>query len=529
MSKPDVPSLLLVEDDKVEAILIRRWLAGQYDVISAKTLAAASKAISDPDLRGVLLDLRLPDADGLQALEVVVGRRSDLPVIVLTGLEQEDLGPRCVEMGADDFLQKSSLSADNLRRTLGYALARRSAERFRLQLEHAQRLAVLGQLTAGVAHEVNNPASWVFGSIELALRHLDGSTAPEAGEVAELLKRALEGMSRIRGVVGDLLRFSRPESAAAEVVDLNRLVEGSCRLLHKEVAELADLELAPGQVPPIVALPGGLGQVVVNLVLNAMDAIRDRGNGRGTIRVETGADDGMVFFSVADDGCGMEPHVREQIFSPFYTTKDRRRGTGLGLSISCQIAAAHRGWIDVESAPGKGSRFVVRLSRESGLPVDLPRRRAHPAELTEPEKPLRVLLVDDEPMLLSTLKAQLEPRFQVVAALGGREALVLLADDDSFDAVICDLSMPDVDGPELFSRSPEELRGRFLFLSGGAFTQRLQAFAEKNQDRVLMKPVPLPSLEERLLALANTPRRGRVRGRLSTAPTNGTLQRPANG
>lgn len=493
--------LLLIEDDEIEATLIARWLDGRFEVAAEKTLAAGLKAAADQDLRGVLLDLRLPDAEGLKALEAVVARRSDLPIIVLTGLEQEDLGPRCVELGADDFLQKDMLSADNLRRALGYALARRSAERFRLQLEHAQRLAVLGQLTAGVAHEVNNPASWVIGSIELALRRLEGSISPEAAEIEELLRRALDGMARIRNVVSDLLRFSRPDSTGAELVDLSRLVEGSCLLLRKEVKALADLELALAKVPPIAALPGGLSQVVVNLVLNAADAIRDRGTGRGTIRVETGADAETVFFTVADDGCGMEPHVREQIFSPFYSTKDRRRGTGLGLSVSSQIVTAHRGWIDVESTPGQGSRFVVRLPRKTGLMAERSVATAVPPAAPPDGKRLRLLIVDDEPFILSTLKGQLSPRFDVVTAGDGREALALLESDQGFDAVICDLSMPDLDGPALYAASSEKLRDRFLFLSGGAFTERLQSFVEQNQDRVLIKPVSLHALEERVRSL----------------------------
>ncbi len=222
------------------------------------------------------------------------------------------------------------------------------------QLRHADRLATIGQLAAGVAHEMNEPLTTILGFAQLASR---AEQLPPA--IASDLKRIVEAALRAREVVQKLLTFGRAAPARREECDLNGIVSAALAFLEprcaRERVEVRRELRQPG--PRVPGDPGQLTQIIVNLAVNAIQAMP----GGGTLSVRTAEEDGLALLVVADTGIGMTPDVLERLFEPFFTTKGAGAGTGLGLAIVHGIVRAHGGTISVSSEPGRGSRFQVRL------------------------------------------------------------------------------------------------------------------------------------------------------------------------
>ena len=236
------------------------------------------------------------------------------------------------------------------------------------QLLQSEKLASLGQLVAGVAHEINNPVSFIVGNVEplrqhldtlrgLAARYQDAELAAEAERVRRILEIIARGAERTAGIVNDLRTFSRVGEGHARPTDLHEGLEMSIRLLRPKWSDRIEIHRDFGTLPPVSASPGPLNQVFMNLLSNACDAI----DGRGNVWVRTRCDDGYVTVTVRDDGRGIAPDVRSRIFDPFFTTKPPGKGTGLGLAISYGIVQQHGGSITVSSEPGRGTEFEVKL------------------------------------------------------------------------------------------------------------------------------------------------------------------------
>lgn len=260
--------------------------------------------------------------------------------------------------GADAFLAEEKTLIETIAQQVGVFVAGIESERQRVdieaQLRHADRLASIGQLAAGVAHELNEPLGGVLGFAQLALREPD---VPE--QVRADLNRIVEASLHSREIIRKLLVFARQAPASKQPVNVNAVVEESMFLLEAGCENPGirfERRLAPG-LPDIEADAVQIRQVVTNLVINAIQAIE----GPGTITVRTGTDSGGVVIVVEDTGSGMSPEVERHIFDPFFTTKDVGRGTGLGLSVVQGIVVGHGGTVEVESEPARGSRFRVRL------------------------------------------------------------------------------------------------------------------------------------------------------------------------
>jgi signal transduction histidine kinase len=236
------------------------------------------------------------------------------------------------------------------------------------QLLQSEKMASLGQLVAGVAHEINNPVSFIVGNLEplqrrlaslrdAAARHDDDKVIELADRVRSIFETIGRGAERTAGIVQDLRTFSRVGDAERESCDVHESIEVSLRLLKPKWSQRIEIERAYAELPPIHAVPGQINQVFMNIIGNACDAIGDR----GTIRISTARDGDDVRISIADDGAGIPNEVLSRIFDPFFTTKRQGQGTGLGLSISHGIVEDHGGRIDVESRVGEGTTFTVRL------------------------------------------------------------------------------------------------------------------------------------------------------------------------
>jgi len=359
----------------------------------------------------------------------------------------------------------------------------------------ADRMASIGMLAAGVAHEINNPLAYVHANLIVAERELSRGT--ETPILAETLAAAREGTDRVRAIVRDLKTLSRGDEEHLESVDLRAVVESALTLARKAIEPRARLRLALSEVPTVRGDRARLGQVVLNLLLNAADSIVEATPDSHEICVTTAlGDDGDVVLSVRDTGSGIEPDDLRRIFDPFFTTKGPGQGTGLGLSICHRIVTSLGGRIEVESTKGVGTTFrvVLHAAEAEATKTSKPSTRA-----PEPRRRGRLLVVDDEPRLLSVLATVLSEHHDVVTLPDAQAAFELLLGDSAFDVVLCDLMMAGMTGMDLHDRLGEARPGlerRMLFMTGGTFTARAREFLAQRQQRWLEKPFEM----ERLLA-----------------------------
>jgi PAS domain S-box-containing protein len=369
------------------------------------------------------------------------------------------------------------------------------------RLALAERLASLGTLAAGVAHELNNPLAFIAQSLELArLRMGEGALGAARGEVQNLLVDAAVGTEQLRTIVLDLHTFARAEEDRREHVDVREVLGRSIRMAHGEIRHRAKLVRGEASVSPVLANEGRLGQVFLNLLVNAARAIPEGHADQHEVRVVTRNEGNWVVVEVSDTGQGIPPERLDRIFDPFFTTRPEGQGLGLGLSISQSLVTRMGGELSVESELGRGSLFRVRLpaapAGSSSEPL-LPVRRS-------PRKPTRrgrILIVDDEPKLALTLGMLLEDEHDVTRTLKAREALELIHAGPLFDAILCDLMMPEMTGEQLFeavlAAHPGQAR-RMIFMTGGAFTAGTQGFLEQVKNPRLIKPFRVDELEATL-------------------------------
>ena len=366
------------------------------------------------------------------------------------------------------------------------------------QLARADRMASIGTLAAGVAHEINNPLVYVTLGLELIERELSRAEPPgpvELQRVRGYCKDAIEGAERVRTIVRDLRTFSWSGEAKAAPVEIEKVLESSINMAMSHIRQRAQVVREYGVLPPVYADESRLGQVFLNLLVNAAQAIPEGAPGQHRIVVRTRAGaEGAAIVEVEDTGVGIEAWKLERIFEPFWTDKPVGVGTGLGLSIVHGIVTGMGGEISVQSQPSRGSTFRVVL------PAQPPRAEmlAPPVEPRAPARRVRVLLIDDEPHLGITLATGLRDHADVVAVRSGGEAIRLLLEDDGFDLILCDLMMPDLTGMDVFEQIVQKrpaLRTRFVFATGGAVTDRARDFIEQRPNQRLDKPFRLEQVE----------------------------------
>ncbi|MBS1120262.1 MAG: uncharacterized protein H6Q90_2490 [Deltaproteobacteria bacterium] len=362
--------------------------------------------------------------------------------------------------------------------------------RLEQQLALAERMASMGALAAGVAHEINNPLAYAHSSLEVASRELAQLADPvRTAGIAEALARAREGTARVRGIVRDLKTLSRGEDDGPfEAVDLPTLLDSTLALAASATSARARLVRSYGPVPRARATQARLGQVFLNLLLNAAEALPEGAPGRHEIRVSTSTDAlGRAVVEIADTGSGIAPALAGRVFDPFFTTKPVGEGTGLGLAICHRLITRLGGTITFTSQPGAGTSFRITLPSVQGLAEAV----TAPEPARVPAGRGRVLVVDDEQALLRSVSDLLGEVHEVVTASSGRQALEVLREDRGFDVVLADLMMADVTGMDLYEAvctSNPVLARRFVFMTGGAFTARGRAFLADVPNVCLEKP-----------------------------------------
>jgi PAS domain S-box-containing protein len=381
---------------------------------------------------------------------------------------------------------------------------RRRAERERQELQaelaFADRLASIGTLAAGVAHEINNPLSYLLANLDFVQQQLRGGGERPADRSAQLAaaEEAADGARRIAEIVRGLRVFSRRDRAessgrvdvAAAVQAAVRMAQGQARPRARLVVDLAD------DTPHIPGREHEVAQVALNLIVNAIQAIPEGRPDRNEVRVSTrAAPGGGAVLTVSDTGDGIAPDHLRRVFDPFFTTKPHGEGSGLGLPICRGIVERMGGSILLESAPGRGTTFTVELpgGASPAQPEDGPAaagvRRG------------RVLVVDDEPLVCRSIRRALARDHEVVELHDGRAAIERVAAGEHFDVVLCDVVMPGMSGLECFaelSRLRPEIAPRVMFLTGGAFTPGSQEFLAGNAGRVIEKPFEPDALRARV-------------------------------
>ncbi len=381
--------------------------------------------------------------------------------------------------------------------------------RMAAQLARAERLASVGLLAAGVAHEVNNPLAYVIGNLDLLAKRIQSATASELeagrGELVAMLRDAREGTLRMRDIVRDLKVFSGEGDRKRIAVDVRGALEGALRIAGNEIRHRARLALDIHRLPAVRGDEGRLGQLFLNLLINAAQAIPEGASEKNEIRVAAkaapagpGREGPWVCVEISDTGIGMSSDVLAKIFDPFFTTKPVGSGTGLGLSICHAIVTDAGGRIEVDSHPGRGSTFRVWFpaTTEDVLPEST---RSGAAHAGRPRA--AVLLVDDEPQIVKVLTLLLDPYHDVTSEQRADAALKRIAGGERFDVILCDLMMPQMTGMDLHDKlrsvAPDQADA-MLFLTGGAFTPRAREFIGRLAEAPIEKPVDPAALLARL-------------------------------
>jgi signal transduction histidine kinase/CheY-like chemotaxis protein len=376
-------------------------------------------------------------------------------------------------------------------------------QRMQSELMQAEKLATLGKLIAGIAHEINNPLTAILGGASVLAYDIEN---PEHKETLEAIAHEAQ---RAADLVKNLLAFSRRQSGNMQVRAISDIIRDTCGLVRHQL-KLKNIRLTVG-VPdksPLVKVNSlQIEQVILNLINNAEHAIEMEGRSDGNITVEVEEEQDTVTIHIIDNGIGMPTEVRDSIYDPFFTTKEVGKGTGLGLSIAQGIIHAHQGKIVCSSGLHAGAVFTVILPRakeevatEASEPAAKAGMEIKPPAPIDPQSQLRILVVDDEELIRSALSRFLKAyHFDVVTAQDGQEALAI-AHREVFDLVISDIRMPRMNGLEFYRGMLEVdriYRQRFIFMTGDLISTDLITKVRETPCPCLEKPFSF----ERLLEL----------------------------
>jgi signal transduction histidine kinase len=477
-----------------------------YEVTVVATAEEALQAHVERPFQLMLVDWTLPGMSGLDLCRTVRSRADgeDVVLLVITGRNRpEDLNA-VLDAGASDYLSKP-VDPEILGTRLLIAeraiedTTRRAAERQDMEsrLAFAGRMASVGTLAAGVAHELNNPLMYVLSNLHLTREEIEScDEAPWLEHARQQLDEAIHGAVRMQNIVRDLKTFSRVDDEQRGDVDLQSVLESSINICWNEIRHRATLNRDFTKTPPVDANESRLGQVFLNLLINAAQAMPERGLSANRITVRTYTDEeGWAVIEVIDNGTGIEPDRMNRVFEPFFTTKNVSEGTGLGLSICRSIIRDAGGTIEAQSELDRGTTFVVRLPASTR--TEIPHTTQAPPTAT-PGARACVVVIDDEPLVGRSIRRALRGH-EVQVFTSAEEAIERLCSDEPFDVVFCDLMMPEVSGMEVFARVSErcpDIASRFVFMTGGAFTPQAREFLKQTPLVCLEKPFELRQIRD---------------------------------
>ncbi len=399
----------------------------------------------------------------------------------------------------------------SLAAVVGGAIARVSAEEAlrasQVKAMAADRLGALGQLAAGIAHEINNPLAYIVANLDFALEHLALAQAEGLDDVRLALAEARSGAKAVREIAGDLRALARDDEGVEATADVAEALRKALNLARSAVRHRARIASDVGELPRVDGAESRLSQVFLNLLVNAAQALPEGPADAHVVSARARTDaTGRACVEIRDTGSGIAPEVLPRIFDPFFTTKAPSVGTGLGLAICHSVVTSLGGTIEVETEVGVGTCFRVIFPPAR-------RRVAPPVRSSVPPPssidPKRVLIIDDEPFVAGAARRLLRGHTVEVVA-GGEAAVARLEAGSDWDVVLCDLMMPGIDGPALHAQIRERwphLVPRFVVMTGGAFTDRARDFLEREAPTVLHKPFDAASLRGLVALVASRPAR----------------------
>jgi signal transduction histidine kinase len=533
---PDRRRLIVVEDDRQILSAVSDALGGEgYAVETYQNGKEAMDRLhlNGPQVHLILLDLMMPGMNGweFRAMQKADPVLNSIPVVAMSA----NATAQAAAIDAACFLRKP-VRLQDLLSAVERVLLDTERQAAKARMDEAQRLASLGTLAAGVGHEITNPLAYLIDSLELleglvdrVRRQPDGSPVDLESSMAEMASLVLcsqKGTERIRLVVKTLHSLARRPDGQRTMVDVHKVLASSTAMAWNLIRHRARLVQRLDQVRPLLGDESRLGQLFVNLLINAAQAIPEGNAEQHEIRVCTRQEGNQVLVEIADSGAGIAPHVRARLFEPFFTTKPVGVGTGLGLSICQSVADEHGGKLEVQSELGKGSLFRVWLPCAAGsAPATLPSPGAALSAVPKSSR-LRVLVVEDEQLVANAVKRMLARDHEVTLVDRGSEALNLLATGHQFDAIVCDLMMPNMTGMQLYAeveRLHPGVLDRFLFMTGGAFSADADGFLQRLSSGPLVKPFQPRELLEAIDRIV------RVAGAASVAVLNPALRAGGRG
>ncbi len=402
-------NILIIDDDDVDRMTLMRALKKseiETEVCEVTSGEEGVEVSQQQYFDCIFLDYQLPDNNGLEVLRTLRAAGVDSPIVMLTGQSDMRLAVEMMKTGASDYLSKEDLTPEILSRIVNQLIRlhnaefdkKRAVEKQELllkelqdaqeQLVQSEKMASIGQLAAGVAHEINNPVGYIYSNIGTLDEYISGlfelvdayeqaeSKISDVnlktiildikekldleflkGDIKSLIIESQEGVTRVQQIVKDLKDFSHVDTPDWQWVDLHKGISSTLNIVNNEIKYKAEVIKQYGELPEVECFPSQLNQVFLNLFVNAAHAIEER----GTIIVRTGQEKEEVWVEFVDTGKGIAEDQLSKIFDPFYTSKPIGEGTGLGLSLSYGIVKKHGGRIDVNSKEGEGTSFKVWL------------------------------------------------------------------------------------------------------------------------------------------------------------------------
>jgi PAS domain S-box-containing protein len=373
--------------------------------------------------------------------------------------------------------------------------AEEAAERLRQKAEMSSRLAAVGEMAAGIAHEINNPLTSVIGFSELLMEH---NLPPE---VTEELKIIADGSHRVADIVKRLLTFARQSKPVRTPVQINALIDNTIKL-RSYVLETANIRVFTcydETLPWIIADPSQMQQVFLNLIVNAEHAMKTANN-KGELKITTEKHGQRIRIVFSDDGPGINSETLSHLFEPFYTTKGPAEGTGLGLSLSRSIVLEHGGEIWAESEEGQGATFIVELPITEAPEPSAEAKTQTSTKGARQAESAKIMVIDDEPSIRDYLKTVLVAEGYTVHGYGDPEEAVKTL-DDSYDSVLLDIRMPGMSGIELYAyilQKVPALDGKIIFITGDTSDAEVKGFLKSNNLPCLSKPLELDNLKQKI-------------------------------
>ena len=481
----------------------RKWVSGltEYLLTTRRPLLISSDLIGERQRLGIAVSGR--NAKCWMGAPMVI-RDKAVGVIALQSYEREFAFDQAHLSVLENLAGQAAVAIENARLFQETRASLEQLQTTQQLLLQSEKLAAVGQLISGIAHELNNPLTGVVGWTQYLL------SQPLSKDVAKHLGTINDQALRASKIVQNLLTFSRQHKPEQRMVNLNEIIDSTLALRSYELRVnniVVDRDYAT-DLPDVAVDPHQIQQVILNLVINAEQAMLSQ-RGSGALSVGTRQVDANIVVTVQDDGPGIPQDLLNKIFDPFFTTKPVGVGTGLGLSISFGIVQEHGGHIWAESAPGSGARFCIELPVSQVATASTPHTVVQPPKAAAPQQP-SVLVVDDEESVRDLLQIVLQDmQMHVEMATNGQEALSL-ATRRRYDLVVSDLKMPGLSGSEFYEKLHASLgprTPRFMFVTGDVLSSETNQFLESSNSKCVLKPFDLRDVRKTVTeSLARTAR-----------------------